>query len=95
MGLWLLFEFNKGGARLLLRGDYLFSFTHISTLSDWVIQKAMEINHCVGITCEGFEDEFMVLLIVIGAGYAQFKSDPSLYSTKKKEKENSRGLRGP
>lgn len=31
-------------------------------VSDWVIQKALEIKHCIGVTCDGFEDEFMALL---------------------------------
>lgn len=31
-------------------------------VSDWVIQKALEIKHCIRVTCDGFEDEFMALL---------------------------------
>lgn len=42
----------------------------------------MEIKHCVGITCEGFEDEFMTLLTTIEARYAHTRSDPYLNSAK-------------
>lgn len=47
-------------------------------VSDWVIRKAIEINYCVGMTCEGFEDEFLALLTAIEAGGAQSKVVSSL-----------------
>lgn len=56
------------------------------SVSDWVIHNAMEIKHCVEITCEGFEDEFMTLLTTIEVGYAQSKYDPSFNLAKKRER---------
>lgn len=51
---------------------------------DWVIQKALEIKHYAGVTWEGFEDEFLVLLTAVEAGSAQLKADPSLNLVKKR-----------
>lgn len=50
----------------------------------------MEIKHCVGITCEGFEEGFLALLTSIEAGYAQFKADPSHNLAKKRKRELER-----
>lgn len=36
--------------------------------SDWVLQKLDEIRKCIGISCEGFKDQFKALLITIVAG---------------------------
>lgn len=33
--------------------------------SDWVLQKVDEIRNPVGISCEGFENQFKALLIAI------------------------------
>lgn len=38
--------------------------------SDGVIQKVKEIQDCVEISCEGFEEQFMALLISIEAGHS-------------------------
>lgn len=82
VGTLVLFEANKNGEEEPIP---LNSF-HPNVL-DWVIQKAMEIKHCIGITCEGFATEFMVLLTAIEAGIAQSKSKLSLNLVKKWERE--------
>lgn len=28
------------------------------SVSDWVLHKAKEIQHCVGIECKGFEEQY-------------------------------------
>lgn len=50
----------------------------------------MEIKHCVGITCKGFEEKFMALLIAIEAGYVHFNSHSSLNFGSKRERELKR-----
>ncbi|KAG6652954.1 hypothetical protein CIPAW_05G041700 [Carya illinoinensis] len=53
--------------------------------SDWVLRKVEEIRDCVGISCEGFEEQFRALLIAIEAG------QPALAkSAAKKERELKR-----
>lgn len=37
------------------------------SIFNWVIQKALEIKHCAGITSGGFEEEFVALLVAIDA----------------------------
>lgn len=50
--------------------------------SNWVLRKVEELKDCVGITCEGNEDQFRALLIAIEAG------QPSLAkSAVRKERE--------
>lgn len=39
--------------------------------SDWVIHKVKEIQHNVGIECDGNEEQFMALLTTIEAGHQQ------------------------
>lgn len=34
-------------------------------VSDWVLDKAREIQHYVGILCDGFEDQFIALLATV------------------------------
>lgn len=89
-GTLVLFESNKGGESEM---QAILTNCFHPSVSDWVVQKAMEIKHCVGITCMNFEDEFMALLTTIKAGNAQSKSNPSHNSAKKGE-ENLRGLYG-
>lgn len=58
-------------------------------VSDWIIKKAIEIKHYVGITYEGFEEEFLVLLIAIEAGSVQSSNPQRIFLliwTKKKKK---------
>lgn len=40
-----------------------------STSSIWVLQKVDDICQCVGLSCYGFEGEFMALLTAIEASY--------------------------
>lgn len=56
-------------------------------VSDWVIQKALQIKHCIGITCESFVDELLALLTAIEAGYAQSKANSSRNMAKKSDGE--------
>jgi hypothetical protein len=39
--------------------------------SDWVLQCAKEIRCVVGVSCEGFEEQFMAILTAIEAGRPQ------------------------
>lgn len=59
-------------------------------VSDWVIQRAMDIKHMVGISSRDFEAEFMALLTAVEAVNAQSKTDQSLASAKKREREFKR-----
>lgn len=47
--------------------DPIPSFFLHSSVSDWVILKAMELKHYIGVSCKGFEDGFMALLTTIDA----------------------------
>ena len=51
----------------------LISLPPISNIADsssnWVLDKVNEIQQCVQITCEGFEDQFIALLTAIEAGH--------------------------
>lgn len=46
----------------------LFSLHPSNCLDVWVLHKAKEIQQCVGIVCDGFENQFIVLLEAIEAG---------------------------
>jgi hypothetical protein len=37
--------------------------------SDWVLQRVMEIYRVVGLSCEGYEEQFMALLTAIELGH--------------------------
>lgn len=37
-------------------------------ISYWVLHKAKEVQHCMGILCDGFEDQVIALLAAIKAG---------------------------
>lgn len=41
-----------------------------SGVSNWVLHKVKEIQYCVGMECEGFEEQFMALLTTIEVGHA-------------------------
>lgn len=53
----------------LLPGQY--------SVSNWVLHKVKEIQHCVGLECEGFEEQFMALLTDIEDGHTQQKKSGS------------------
>lgn len=35
------------------------------TVLDWVIHKVKEIQHCAGLSHDGFEDQFLAFLVAI------------------------------
>jgi len=39
--------------------------------SNWVLQRAKEIHHVLGISCEGYEEQFMAILTAIEASRSQ------------------------
>lgn len=53
--------------------------------STWVLQKVKEIRQHVGISCEGFEAEFMVILTAIEASH--YKNETAS-SSKMRNREN-------
>lgn len=54
-------------------------------VSDRVIKKALEIQHYVGIECQGSNEQFLALLMAIEGGHAQLKNSDS-----KKQRELKR-----
>lgn len=70
-GTLMLFGSNKNpteGEELI--GDDLMPICTIPPLSsNWVMQKVEEIHKCVGISCEGYEDQFKALLTANEAGH--------------------------
>lgn len=36
--------------------------------SDWVLKKVEELQACVGLSCDGFEEQYKALLVAIEAG---------------------------
>lgn len=51
-------------------------------VSDWILKKVEEIHACVGISCNGFEEQFNALLKTIESGCSSV-----LKSNSKKERE--------
>lgn len=45
-------------------------FSVVGMSLEWALQKVNEIMDCLGISCKGFEDQFMALLIAIERGHA-------------------------
>lgn len=63
-----------------LRGDPIplqYLLPDHSSVSDWVLHKVKEIQHCVGFECGGFEEQFMALQIAIEVGHDQLKKPDS------------------
>jgi hypothetical protein len=52
--------------------------------SSWVLQKVKVIRHVVGLSCEGFEGQFMVLLTAIEASHNQEEWNSNSKSAVKK-----------
>lgn len=44
-----------------------------SSISNWVFHMVKDIQKCVGMECEGFEEQFMALLTTIEAGHHQYR----------------------
>ncbi|KAG6703730.1 hypothetical protein I3842_07G100400 [Carya illinoinensis] len=57
----------------------------LSKSFDWVLRKVKEIRNCVGISCDGFEEQFRALRIAIKVGQFALAR-----STSKKERELKR-----
>lgn len=52
-----------------------------STISDWVLKQVEDIQSSVGISDDGFEEQFKALLIAIKSGHS-----PALKQASKKER---------
>lgn len=52
---------------------------------DWVLHKMKEIQHCMGIECKSFEEQFITLLTDIEVGHVWLKKSRS-----KKQREQKR-----
>ncbi|KAG6657749.1 hypothetical protein CIPAW_04G112700 [Carya illinoinensis] len=61
-----------------------------SQVSNWVLDKAKEIQHGVVILCNGFEDQSIALLAALEAGQTHSSSPGEINSAKKR----ARGLKG-
>ncbi len=57
--------------------------------SAWVLQKVREIRHCVGVSCEGFEEEYMASLTAVESGHSnnEFVSSSKLGNKENRELE--------
>lgn len=58
--------------------------------SNWVLEKVKEIRHLVGISCEGFEGEFMALFTAIEAGHYKNETTSSSKMRNRKSRELKR-----
>lgn len=58
-----------------------------SQVSDWVIFKAKEMQTCIGIRCDGFEDQYITLFASIEVEENQASSSPGGISAKKRARE--------
>lgn len=53
--------------------------------SKWVLNKAREVQWCIGLSCEGFEDQFIALLTAIEIGQPPSCSVPECTLAKGRE----------